>query len=101
MQNPIFVRKLNRQMILGELKMSGSTDPDVLYSVKSKLVSPSKGATWYSIALIVVGLFLCITIIGLPIGVMLLLMGAIALFRARRNVSAVNAAFEDFTKAPV
>ena len=58
MDNPTFAKKLDRAAVLGEFKMAGSRDPDVLQAVRARLVSNSKTTKAWGSLLLIVGPFL-------------------------------------------
>ena len=53
--------KMDRQAVLGTLKASGSSDPDVLYAQKEALLAPYKNLKRLAILGGVIGAFFTIT----------------------------------------
>lgn len=60
MDNPTFAKKLDRASVLGEFKMAGSRDPDVLQAVRARLVSNSKTTQTFGTVLLVICLLLIV-----------------------------------------
>lgn len=71
MENPAFAKKLDRAAVLGEFKMAGSRDPDVLQAVRARLLSASKttrnfGMTFMIVGLVFIGLVLLVSQGSIP-----------------------------------
>ncbi|ATQ43023.1 hypothetical protein [Caulobacter mirabilis] len=99
MENPLFVRKLDRSVVMGELKSAGSKDPDILQATRSRLLASSKSARLAGWGLIGCGVVFGLTIIGLPATIAMVPMGVIALLRAQGNISTVDRVFAEYTGA--
>ncbi len=99
MENPLFVRKLDRSVVMGELKSAGSKDPDILQATRSRLLAPSKSARLAGWGFVGGGLAIGLTIIGLPATIALVPMGVIAALRAQSNIDTVNRVFAEYTGA--
>ena len=98
MEHPIIVRKLDRSTVLGEFRRVGSTDPDILQATRSRLLASSKPAVFYGWGLIILGIFMAITILGLPIAIIAFPMGLWGLNRAKSNIRTVDAVFHEVTQ---
>lgn len=97
MEHPLFPNKIERSAAMGEFKRAGSTDPDVLASVRATLTKSSKSAVGYGWALIGCGVLLCLTIIGIVAGLPLALMGWWVLAQAKANIRRVDGYLAEFT----
>lgn len=100
MEHPLFPNRIERTAAIGEFKRVGSTDPDVLASVKATLVKPFRSAVGYGWGLIACGVLICVTIIGIPAGIALALMGWWVMARAKKNIRTIDDVFTEFTASP-
>ena len=100
MEHPLFPNRIERRSALGELKRVGSTDPDVLASVKARLVKSSRSAVGYGWGLIFCGALICLTIIGIPAGIALAGLGWWVMARAKKNIRLVEDVVTEFAAAP-
>ena len=85
------------QQVIGALKATGSTDPDVLAAAKDELASTYKPLKWFGIWGIVTGTLATLLIITAIIGVPVLLFGIWALRRSKKNMRVLDAAFAEYT----
>lgn len=60
MDNPTFAKKLDRAAVLGEFKMAGSRDPDVLQAVRARLIANSRTTQTFGTVLLVICLLLIV-----------------------------------------
>lgn len=95
MDHPMFPRKLLAAGVRGEFKRAGSNDADVLESVRSDLVAPSKAAKMYATGMIVMGFVIMIFIITIPVGIIMISFGLIAMARAKSNARVIDDVFAD------
>lgn len=109
MDNPTFAKKLDRAAVLGEFKMAGSRDPDVLQAVRARLIANSKTTQNFGTVILVI----CLLLIGAPfllsggstvaLIVCLIFFGPPALFawfqrsRGVGNIRLVEAVLAEFT----
>ncbi|MBK6486724.1 MAG: hypothetical protein IPF98_07625 [Gemmatimonadetes bacterium] len=92
--------KLDRQMVLGELKSIGSRDADVLHVRKSQILTIAKFPKHAGTYVMVVGA-LCTALILLAfIGIPLLILGWWMRRRGVQNVEAVELGWNDFMGVP-
>jgi|GEM_PF-1574822 len=80
MENPAFAKKLHRAAVLGEFKMAGSRDPDVLHAVRARLVSASKTTRNFGMTFMIVGLVFVGLIFLISQGSMAGMIGALIVF---------------------
>lgn len=90
--------KIDRQLILAELKSAGSTDADILYSTKLKLLALPKAAINTGWLLIALAFIAAVTIIGIPIALGLLPTGLFMIMRGRGNRANIDKIFADYTQ---
>jgi hypothetical protein len=70
------VPKLEKQQVIGALKATGSSDPDVLFARKEELLAESKKVKILGIAPIIVGVVVSLSIIGAVVGIPAILSGS-------------------------
>jgi len=95
MEHPLFPRKLDPATVRGEFKRAGSTDPDILASVRSRLLETSGMAKKGGLFFIIIGILLGLTVIMLPATLIMVPLGLYIRSRANTNVRAVDAVFEE------
>lgn len=100
MENPLFPNRIERSAALGAFKRAGSNDPDVLASVMASLVQTSKTAVRGGTGLIICGVAVCLTIIGIPAGIAMVLLGWWVISRAKKNIRLVDDVLAELTAAP-
>jgi len=88
--------KLDRSYVLGELKSAQTTDPDILYAVKYRLLAPSKTAYKSGWFLVIFGLVLAGTFVGLIITAMAVPLGTMMILRGRHNIRIVEKTYSEF-----
>ena len=89
---------LDRQEVIGALRSTGSTDPDVLYAKKQELLLQSRhtklGGTWFMI----LGGLLTITILGAFVGIPLLLIGWWIRHIGVRNIRTADGVLSEYVQ---
>jgi Family of unknown function (DUF5362) len=98
-ENTMAVAKLERQQVIGALKATGSSDPDVLYARKEELLAPSRSMKLLGIVPIIVGIAMSLTIIGAVVGIPAILFGVFMRKRIGGNIHAAEAALSEYTMA--
>lgn len=93
------IAKLERQQVIGALKATGSSDPDVLYARKEELLAPSRSMKLLGIAPIIVGIAMSLTIIGAVVGIPAILFGFFIRKRIRTNIRTAESALSEYTAA--
>jgi hypothetical protein len=92
--------KLDRSVVVGMLKMTGSRDPDVLHMQKQALLQRAKRLRLYGILSIVTGVISTLTLLLAIFGIPLAIFGAWTCLRASRNIAAVEAGWTDYLGMP-
>ncbi|HEX7694026.1 MAG TPA: hypothetical protein VF409_06025 [Sphingomonas sp.] len=98
MEHPLFPRKLDHAIVRGEFKRAGSTDIDVLSSVRSRLIATQNTAKMAGAGFIAIGILLGLTIIMLPANLITLPMGLYIRSRPKQNIRVINEVFEEFQR---
>lgn len=88
--------KLDRQFVIGELKRTGSTDPDVLYSAKRHLLSSSNTSFIMGWVAVVLTILLCVSIILIIFAPLPLLFSIFIFMRSSENKKTINSAFDEY-----
>jgi hypothetical protein len=85
--------------VIGTLKAVGSRDPDVLHAQKQKLLAPSKNLKNVSLIVMICGGVLTITVFAAFVGIPALLFGIWVWRRSTRNISEIEAAYNEYLAA--
>lgn len=88
--------KIDKQTVIGILKAVGSRDPDILHAQKQKLLAPAKNLKNISMALMIGGGVLTITVFAAFAGIPLALFGIWVWRRSAQNTAVVEAAYNEF-----
>jgi hypothetical protein len=99
--HPLIPGKLDRQMVIGALKATGSSDRDVLYARKEELLADMSGAAsnFRAWGMIVSGAVLTLTIIGGIIGIPAMLFGIWMRAKLKKNTELTEAAFNEYLRS--
>jgi hypothetical protein len=98
MQNITFSR-LTPQQVLGTLKATGSTDPDVLAAAKAQLVQPMKFLKFMGIWAYLTGGLATILILTAVIGIPLLIFGWWVRRRGSDNIQTIETTFSEYLQS--
>lgn len=82
--------------VAGYLKLAGSSDPDVLASRKHELVQKQQPLKLGSLAFIVIGAILTLSIIGTIPGLPMLIAAGWVQWKVRGNLKTIDAAYDAF-----
>jgi hypothetical protein len=91
---------VNRQEVIGNLKATGSRDPDVLYAQKSILLQAVRFPKLAGTSLMIVGALCTLLMVLAFIGIPLLIGGWWLRRRGVRNIQTVEAAYSEFVASP-
>ena len=92
--------KLDRSMVIGYFKSTGSRDPDILHTQKAEIMSAAKFPKMAGISLMVLGGLMTILILTAFIGIPLIGLGWWMRRRGVANVQVVEAAFAEYVGQP-
>jgi hypothetical protein len=90
------VAKVEKQQVLGALKGCGSYDPDVLFARKEELLADSRKMKLLGIMPIIVGIAMCLTVIGAFVGIPMIGFGWWVRKRIRTNIETADSAYADY-----
>ncbi len=96
-KNPLL--KLDRQMVLGFLKSTGSRDPDVLHTQKAALLSAARFPKVAGIYLMILGGLMTVLILTAVVGIPLLAIGWWLRGRGAKNVKVVEDTYAEYVGA--
>ena len=88
--------KLDKQMVLGELKSVGSRDPDVLHNKKAQLLTLAKFPKYAGVYVMVMGAGCTALVLLAVIGIPLLFLGWWMRRRGIQNVAVLEEAWDEF-----
>jgi len=91
--------KLNHQQVIGSLRATGSTDPDVLFAKKEDLLSETKRLKLLGIVPLIAGSILTVTIIGAIVGIPMLLVGFSVRKSIKHNIAVTDAALAEYMQS--
>ncbi len=90
------VAKIEIQQVLGALKATGSSDPDVLFARKEELLAESRKMKLLGVFPIVVGVAMSLTVIGAVVGIPAIFFGLFVRKRIRTNVQNAESAYTEY-----
>ena len=88
-----------KQQVVGALKATGSSDPDVLFACKQELLDQYKPLKMMSLIPVICGALLCLTVIGAFIGVPMIVLGWWLRRKSTRNLATVEDGFTEYLGA--
>lgn len=92
----MIVPKIERQQVIGALKATGSSDPDVLYARKEELLIESRRMKLLGIFPVIVGVAMSLTVIGAVVGIPVILFGLSVKKRIRTNIETADATVAEY-----
>jgi uncharacterized protein DUF5362 len=90
------VQKLDKQMVIGALKATGSNDPDVLYARKEAMLAEGEKYKLLGVVPIIVGVVMSITIIGAVVGIPAILFALSVRKTLKHNKEIAAAAYTEY-----
>jgi hypothetical protein len=91
--------KLSHQQVIGALRATGSTDPDVLFAKKEDLLSETKRLRLLGIVPLVVGTIMTVTVIGAIVGIPMLVVGFSVRKSIKHNIAVTDAALAEYMQS--
>lgn len=88
--------KLDKQMVIGELKTAGTRDPDVLYNKKKEILAIAGFPKNAGVYLMVIGALCTVLILLAFIGIPLLILGWWTRKRGIQNLAVVEVGWNEF-----
>ncbi len=93
------VAKLDRQLVIGALRATGSADEDVLYAKKEFLLAESYKMKPLGILPLIVGGAISLTIIGAVIGIPIILFGLAVGKTIKNNIAIANTSYVEYLQS--
>jgi hypothetical protein len=99
----MIIPKLSQQQIIGTLRATGSTDPDVLFAKKEELLQETKRLKLLGIVPLIAGTILTASIVGAIVGIPMLIVGYLVRKTYNQNIEISEEAFALYLRsvAPV
>ncbi len=95
----MILTKLSHQHVIGSLRATGSTDPDVLFAKKEDLLAETKRLRLLGIVPLIVGTILTVSIIGAIVGIPMLLVGFSVRKSIKHNNEITSAALAEYMQS--
>ena len=95
----MILAKLDKQQVIGTLRATGSTDPDVLYAAKEQLLSETKRLKLLGVAPLIIGGILCVTIVGAIVGIPMLIVGFSVRGAYKHNIAVSEAGLAEYLQS--
>jgi Family of unknown function (DUF5362) len=92
----MILAKLTHQQIIGTLRATGSTDPDILFAKKEELLSETKRLRLLGVVPLIVGTILTISLIGAIVGIPMLLVGFSVRSAYKHNIALTDSALAEY-----
>ena len=94
----MILAKLTHQQVIGSLRATGSTDPDVLFARKEELLEETKRLRLLGVVPLIVGTILTISIIGAIVGIPMLLVGFSVRKAYKHNIAVTDEALAEYMR---
>jgi Family of unknown function (DUF5362) len=95
----MILAKLTHQQVIGTLRATNSTDPDILFAKKEELLSETKRLRLLGVVPLIVGTVLTISLIGAIVGVPMLLVGFSVRKAYKHNIAVTDAALAEYLQS--
>lgn len=92
------VPKIEKQQVIGALKATGSSDPDVLFARKEEMLIESRRMNLLPTFAFVVGGTMCLTIIGAVVGIPIILFGNAVRKTIKNNMANAEQGLSEYMK---
>ena len=90
------IAQIEKQQVAGALKATGSSDPDILYARKEELLAETRRMKLLGVAPIIVGIAMCLTIIGAVVGLPAIFFGMWVRKRIKNNIRNVEEVYAEY-----
>jgi hypothetical protein len=95
-EDSMVVPKIEKQQVIGALKATGSTDPDILFAKKEEMLVETKKVKILPVFAYVVGTAMSLTIVGAVIGIPVILFGRAVSKTIKGNIDTADAGLNEF-----
>lgn len=95
----MILTKLSHQQVIGTLRSTGSTDPDILFAKKEELLSETRRLKLLGVVPLIAGTILTISLIGAIVGIPMLLVGFSVRKAYKHNIATTDAALAEYMES--
>jgi hypothetical protein len=95
----MIVPKVEKQQVIGALKATGSTDPDVLFARKEELLVESRRMKFLPTFAYIVGAAMCVTILLAVVGIPIILFGRAVSKTIKGNIVAAESGLAEYLQS--
>jgi len=92
----MILAKLSHQQVIGTLRSTSSTDPDVLFAKKEELLVETKRLKMLGVIPLIAGTILTISLIGAIVGIPMLIVGFSVRKAYKHNIEVTDAALAEY-----
>jgi hypothetical protein len=93
------IPKLTHQQVIGSLRATGSTDPDVLFARKEELLTETRRMKLLTIAPLIIGGILTISLIGAIVGIPAMIFGYLVRKTYNSNIAIADGALAEYMQS--
>jgi len=90
------IPKLTHQQVIGSLRATGSTDPDVLFARKEELLIETRRMKLLTIAPLIIGGILTVSLIGAIVGIPAMIFGYLVRKTYNNNIAIADNALAEY-----
>jgi len=93
------IPKLSHQQVIGSLRATGSTDPDVLFARKEELLTETRRMKLLTIAPLIIGGILTVSLIGAIVGIPAMIFGYLVRKTYNSNIAIADGALAEYMQS--
>lgn len=93
------IPKLSTQQVIGSLRATGSTDPDVLFARKEELLTETRRMKLLTIAPLIIGGILTVSLIGAIVGIPAMIFGYLVRKTYNSNIAIADGALAEYMQS--
>lgn len=93
------IPKLSHQQVIGSLRATGSTDPDVLFARKEELLTETRRMKLLTIAPLIIGGILTVSLIGAIVGIPAMIFGYLVRKTYNNNIAIADGALAEYMQS--
>jgi hypothetical protein len=90
------IPKLSHQQVIGTLRSTGSSDPDVLFARKEEMLTETRRMKLLTIAPLIIGGILTVSIIGAIAGIPAIIFGILVRKTYNQNIATAEGALSEY-----
>ena len=93
------IPKLTHQQVIGSLRATGSTDPDVLFACKEELLAETRRMKLLTIVPFIMGGILTVSLVGAIVGIPALIFGYLVRKTYKSNIATADGALAEYMQS--